>query len=109
MAGLYEDVTCVPTLANQIARTYEREIKSHLYAGDLNVGQAFIHQKDLIELFKKALFYRNELSQKEIILAGEPKTLSYRKLQNLIAQLIHGEQSSLCKVPSTAALYWNYR
>ncbi|HHF7367620.1 TPA: vitamin K epoxide reductase family protein [Legionella bozemanae] len=103
LAGLYEDVTCVPTLANQIARTYEREIKSHLYAGDLNVGQAFIHQKDLIELFKKALFYRNELSQKEIILAGEPKTLSYRKLQNLIAQLIHGEQSSLYKVPSTVA------
>lgn len=103
LAGLYDDVTCVPTLANQIARTYEREIKSHLYAGDLNVGQSFIHQKDLLELFKKALFYRNELSPNEIILAGEPKTLSYRKLQNFIAQLIHGEQSSLYKVPSTVA------
>ncbi|KTD12046.1 NAD dependent epimerase/dehydratase [Legionella gratiana] len=103
LAGLYDDVTCVPTLANQIARTYEREIKSHLYAGDLNVGQSFIHQKDLIDLFKKALFYRNELSQNEIILAGEPKTVSYGKLQNLIAQLIHGEQSSLYKVPSSVA------
>ncbi|MCE0724424.1 MULTISPECIES: vitamin K epoxide reductase family protein [Legionella] len=103
LAGLYDDVTSAPTLANQIARTYERDIKSHLYAGDLNVGQSFIHQKDLIELFKKALFYRNELPQKEIILAGEPKTLSYRKLQNRIAQLIHGEQSSLYKVPYTVA------
>ncbi|QMT60826.1 vitamin K epoxide reductase family protein [Legionella sp. PC997] len=103
LAGLYDDMTCVPTLANQIARTYEREIKSHLYAGDLNVGQAFIHQKDMINLFKQALLYRNQLSKQEVILAGEPKTISYGRLQNRITQLIHGEESSLYKVPSPVA------
>jgi nucleoside-diphosphate-sugar epimerase/uncharacterized membrane protein len=103
LAGLYDEETCVPTLAQQIARIYERDIKSHLYVGDLKVGQSFIHQKDLINLFKKALLCRNELAEKEIILAGEPKTVNYGKLQTLISQLIHGEETSLYKVPSTVA------
>ncbi|WP_287007799.1 hypothetical protein [Legionella sp.] len=54
----------------------------------------------MIDLFKKALLYRNELSKHEVILAGEPQTVSYGRLQNQITQLIHGEQSSLYKVPS---------
>ncbi|KTC84083.1 vitamin K epoxide reductase family protein [Legionella brunensis] len=103
LAGLYDDVTCVPTLANQIARTYERDMKSHLYAGNVKAGQPFIHHEDLIRIFKKALLYRNKLAEEEIILAGEPKTISYEKLQRHITQLIHSESLALYAVPPPIA------
>ena len=103
LAGLYDDATCVPTLANQIARSYERDIKSYLYAGDLKAGQSFIHHDDLMNIFKKALLHRNELEEEEIILVGEPKAVSYEKLQSLISQLIHEEKSTLYNVPAPIA------
>ena len=33
LAGLYDEKTSVPTLANQIARIYERDLQSYLYSG----------------------------------------------------------------------------
>ncbi|WP_207384206.1 vitamin K epoxide reductase family protein [Legionella nagasakiensis] len=99
LAGLYNEFTCVPTLASQIARIYERDIKSHLYAGNCKTGQSFIHQKDLIELFKKAIQHQDKLAGKEIILAGEPETVSYETLQHLIMDLIHDEKSKLYNIP----------
>jgi len=103
LAGLYDDATCVPTLANQIANSYERDIKSLLYAGDFKAGQSFIHHDDLMRVFKKVLSHRNELAEQEIILIGEPKAVSYEKIQNLITQLIHDEKSTLYTVPSPIA------
>jgi nucleoside-diphosphate-sugar epimerase len=38
LAGLYDEQTSVPTLANQIARIYERDLQSHLYSGSTLVG-----------------------------------------------------------------------
>ncbi|MBA3757221.1 MAG: NAD(P)-dependent oxidoreductase, partial [Nitrosomonas sp.] len=43
LAGVYDNDSAVPTLSRQIARIYERDFKSHLYAGDLMAGQALIH------------------------------------------------------------------
>ncbi len=103
LAGVYDDQSGVPTLANQIARVYERDVKSNLYAGDIKAGQSFIHQNDLTDLFKKALDKRNDLPEKEIILAGEPETISYENLQKQIAQLIHDEEVELINVPKSIA------
>jgi nucleoside-diphosphate-sugar epimerase len=55
LAGLYDDSTAVPTLSHQIARIYERNIKSRLYSGDPATGQAFIHLDDLVDLFSDGL------------------------------------------------------
>ena len=52
LAGLYDDETAVPTLSHQIARVYERDMKSHVYAGDLMAGQSFIHQEDMINVWR---------------------------------------------------------
>jgi nucleoside-diphosphate-sugar epimerase/uncharacterized membrane protein len=91
LAGLYDDEGGVPTLTQQIARTYERDLKSHLYAGDIEAGQAFIHRDDLLDLFQRVLEKRNELPRQCTILAGEEQVMSYRDLQNKLAQLLHGE------------------
>ncbi|MBW3098162.1 NAD-dependent epimerase/dehydratase family protein [Pseudohoeflea coraliihabitans] len=104
LAGLYDDRTAVPTLSHQIARIYERNLKSHLFSGDRDAGQAFIHLEDMLDLFKRVVDRRGELAPGEVILAGEPDTLSYDALQQRIAELIHGDKSwSTLVVPAPVA------
>ncbi|MDI9819246.1 MULTISPECIES: vitamin K epoxide reductase family protein [unclassified Legionella] len=103
LAGLYSNETCIPTLAQQIVRVYERRLKSNFYAGDIEAGQSFIHEADLLSLFKKAIQYRNELAEEEIILAGEPESVSYKTLQKLIVKLIHEEKSKIYLLPTPVA------
>ncbi len=103
LAGLYDDSSCVPTLANQIARCYERTLKSHFYSGNTKAGQAFIHQDDLIQLFIKTIENRNQLPEKEIILAGEEEAVSYEKLQQIITDALHDETAEIYNIPSPIA------
>lgn len=91
LAGIYDERTAVPTLAHQIARIYERTMKSHLYAGNSQAGQAFIHRDDMISLVKSLITKRAQLPEKLTLLAGEPNAYSYDYLQNKIGKLIHGE------------------
>ncbi|MGY6275467.1 NAD-dependent epimerase/dehydratase family protein [Methylomonas sp. MgM2] len=92
LAGLYGDDSAVPTLAYQIARIYERDFKSHLYAGDLMAGQAFLHKDDLVELFLRVVECRSDLPKQSVILAGEGEVMGYQALQNRIGYLIFGEE-----------------
>lgn len=46
LAGMYDERTCVPTLAHQIARIYERRLQSRLHPGEMDAGQAFVHRED---------------------------------------------------------------
>ncbi|MEX2366137.1 MAG: SPW repeat protein, partial [Pseudohongiellaceae bacterium] len=92
LAGLYDEHTCVPTLAHQIARIYEHSLKSVLYAGDLRAGQSFIHRDDMLQLFKSVLDKRNDLDEEVAVLTGEPDVVSYEQLQKNIGELIHGQQ-----------------
>ena len=93
LAGLYDDKTAVPTLSHQIARIYERDFKSHVFSGDRRAGQAFLHQGDMLDLFKRVIDRRADLDTGEVILAGEPDTMSYEALQDTLGELIHGEET----------------
>lgn len=79
LAGLYDDHTAVPTLAHQISRIFERDMKAHLHAGDQDAGQSFIHLDDMLDLFKRCIDRRDELPTENTILAGEPEVMSYRQ------------------------------
>lgn len=104
IAGLYDDRTAVPTLAHQIARIYERDIKSHLYAGDLRAGQAFVHKDDLIDAVRRAVERRDRLGDAVTILVGEPDPLGYDALQDRLGGLIHGEAEWMTlRLPEAAA------
>ncbi len=92
LAGLYDEESAVPTLAHQITRIYERDMKSHLYAGDIRAGQSFIHRDDMMRLFRAAVDRRNELPPEAVVLAGEPEAVSYAELQEQIGRLVHGEE-----------------
>jgi nucleoside-diphosphate-sugar epimerase len=92
LAGLYDSQTCVPTLANQIARIFERDLQSHLYAGETSAGQSFIHRDDMMDVFRRAIDRRKDLPSEIAILAGEPEAVSFEELQRMVGQLIHGEE-----------------
>ncbi|WP_316013310.1 NAD-dependent epimerase/dehydratase family protein [Roseobacter sp. HKCCA0434] len=91
LAGLYDDETAVPTLSHQIARIYERNLKSHVYAGDPTAGQSFIHLDDMLDLFERVVDRRDRLGGIEVILAGEEEAVGYDHLQDAIGELVHGE------------------
>ncbi len=90
LAGMYDEHTCVPTLAHQIARIYERNLKSHLYSGNTGAGQACVHKDDMLDAFRRTIERRHELPRDNAILIGEEHSLSYEALQNRLGELIHG-------------------
>ncbi len=104
LAGMYNEMNCVPTLAHQIARIFEETLKSHLYSGDTDAGQAFVHQQDMIDAFRRTIDRRQELPHDNVILVGEDRTDSYESLQNRIGELIHGDEKwQTLTVPSPIA------
>lgn len=92
LAGVYGDDFAVPTLAHQIARIYEQDVKSVVYSGDKAAGQAFLHQDDLVRLFTQTVAKRNELPEVFEALAGEEQAASYETLQHRLGELIHGSE-----------------
>lgn len=92
LAGVYDEKRCVPTLAQQIARIYERDFTSYLYAGDPRAGQSLVHKEDVADAFRRTVDRRRELPSAAVILIGEPDAMGYDELQDEIGRLIHGEK-----------------
>ena len=90
LAGLYDDETAVPTLANQIARIYERDFTSYFYSGSTRVGQSMVHRDDMLDAFKRTIDRRKEIPSGTVILIGEEEAPGYDALQDEIGYLIHG-------------------
>ncbi len=103
LAGLYDDRTAVPTLAQQIARIHRRDLQGHLYAGDQEAGQAMLHRDDMVDAFKRAIDRRHALPPSLTLLVGEPETMGYRELQERLGVLLHGEDWATLAVPETLA------
>lgn len=92
LAGLYDEKTSVPTLANQIARIYERDFQSYLYSGSILVGQSMVHREDMLDAFRRTVDRRGALPPDAVILIGEEQAIGYDALQDEIGYLIHGQE-----------------
>jgi nucleoside-diphosphate-sugar epimerase len=104
LAGLYDDETAVPTLANQIARIYERDLQSYFYSGSTQVGQAMVHRDDMLDAFKRTIDRRRDIPSGTVILIGEEEAPGYDALQDEIGYLIHGSEDwPTLRVPKPAA------
>ena len=104
LAGVYDEETSVPTLANQIARIYERDFQSHLYSGSTDVGQSALHRDDMLDAFRRTVDRRAEIPSGTAILIGEEKAIGYDDLQDRIGSLIHGvEDWPTIRVPKPVA------
>ena len=91
-AGVYDEYTVVPTLAQQIARIYERDLQSYFYSASTRVGQAMLHRNDMVDAVVRAVARRHGLPEEAAILIGETEALGYDMLQDEIGYLIHGQE-----------------
>jgi nucleoside-diphosphate-sugar epimerase len=90
LAGVYDEKSLIPTLAQQIARIHGREFQSVMYAGSPLTGQSLLHKDDMVSAFRRTVDRRAELPSGTAILIGEPDPMSYDALQDEIGYLIHG-------------------
>ena len=103
IAGTYNEKGNSVPITNQIQRIYENQITSHFYPGDKSHGNVFVHLDDVIDAVVKTVDRRNELPQEVTINIGEPETLSYEALQNMISKAIHGKEWKTYKIPKPIA------
>lgn len=103
LAGAYDEHGHSPPLANQIARIYERNLESHLFPGDVDHGQSFVHLDDAVEALALMVDKRSAYADYEVFLIGEREVLSYGKLQDTIGQLIHGKDWTTMRIPKVVA------
>ncbi|HEU5285339.1 MAG TPA: NAD-dependent epimerase/dehydratase family protein [Sphingomicrobium sp.] len=104
LAGLYDDETAVPTLSNQIARIYERDLQSYLYSGSTRVGQSMVHRDDMLDAFQRAIDRRADIPPGTVILVGEEEAPGYASLQDEIGYLVHGADDwPTLRLPKPAA------
>ena len=104
LAGVYDAHSMVPTMAQQMARIYERDFQSHLYAGSTLVGQAMLHRDDMLDAFRRVVDRRSVLTPDAEILIGEPDTMGYEALQDELGSLIHGmDEWPTLRVPKPIA------
>ena len=90
LAGVYDEHSMVPTLAQQIARIYERDFQSYFYSGSTLVGQAMLHREDMLDAFCRAVDRRKALPSETEVLIGEPDAIGYDALQDELGYLLHG-------------------
>lgn len=102
-AGVYDEMCRAAFLAQQIANIHQRHVISHLYPGNLDHGQPYLHLADLIDAVERAVARRAELPAETSLLLGERETLGYGELQRLFGRLIHGEEWETREVPKAMA------
>jgi nucleoside-diphosphate-sugar epimerase len=61
LAGVYDEESTVPTMAQQMTRIYERDFESHLYSGSTLVGQSMLHREDMIDAVRRTVAGPGEL------------------------------------------------
>ncbi|MGH2349365.1 MAG: NAD-dependent epimerase/dehydratase family protein [bacterium] len=103
IAGVYNDLGHSAMLPHQIQRIYERTPEAYVFPGDLTHGQAMLHLDDVVDLYERLAARRNELPAELMLLAGEPETLGYGRLQEMIGSQLHGEKWVTRPIPKWLA------
>jgi nucleoside-diphosphate-sugar epimerase len=104
LAGVYDEQSTVPTMAEQMARIYERDLQSYFYSGSTLVGQSMLHRDDMLDAFRRTVDRRHKLAPETEILIGEPDAIGYDALQDELGALIHGvDDWQTLRVPKSVA------
>jgi nucleoside-diphosphate-sugar epimerase/uncharacterized membrane protein len=98
-AGVYDERCRSAFLAQQIARIYERQPTSYLFAGDPSRGQPSLHLDDFVDAVERVVNRRGDLPAAVTFLLGETETPSYKTLQRRIGELVHGEPWPVVTLP----------
>lgn len=102
-AGVYDDKGHSAFLAEQIAGVYEHRVSAHLYPGMLCAAQSALHLEDLIKAVEQTIARRADLEDDLPILVGEPETLGYAEIQDIVHCQIHGKEWTTVRIPKSVA------
>ncbi len=80
-AGVYDDEGHSAFLAQQIARIYEKRASAHVYPGDLDTGQPYLHLDDLLEAIERIVDRRQDLPEEWPVLLGETDVMAFGEIQ----------------------------
>ena len=103
IAGVYSDDCHSIPIAHQIQRIYEGQLEGHLYSGDTDVRQSFVHVDDLVSAFERVVACRDSLPADSTFEIGEPEAMSSEEMQKQIGMLLHGEDWKTFSVPKPIA------
>jgi nucleoside-diphosphate-sugar epimerase len=103
IAGAYDEDGHSPPITNQIRRIDGKWPTSHFYPADPERGQAFVHVDDAVDALALVVEHRSELPDRFPVLIGEPDTLGYGELQDIIACAMYGHEWRTFRVPALLA------
>jgi nucleoside-diphosphate-sugar epimerase len=103
IAGVYDDVCHSIPIAHQIQRIYEKQFEGHLYSGDTDVRQSWVHLSDVVKAFEQVVLHAGDLPPESTFLIGEPDAMSYDEMQKEIGFSIHGKGWETISVPKPIA------
>ncbi len=103
IAGVYTNNCQSIPLAHQIQRIYENRLEGHLYAGDVDAKQTYVHLDDVVTAFDACLQKASSLSDWEVFNIGEEEAMSYDDLQRAIARQLFDEAWPTFDVPKPIA------
>lgn len=103
IAGVYDDHCHSIPLSHQLARIYENQMESHLFAGNTTHGASYLHMDDLIDALWLCVQRRKQLPAETVLLLGEPTTLSYEEIQNGMSLLLYKKEWTTLRVPKAVA------
>lgn len=104
LAGVYDAQSLVPTMAQQFARIYERDLQSYFYSGSTLVGQAMLHRDDMLDAIRRTIDRRHALPGETALLIGEADAMGYDALQDRLGALMHGvDDWTTVQVPKPVA------
>ena len=92
IAGVYDEVCHSIPIAHQIQRIYEKQLEGHLYSGNTNVRQSFVHVADVVKAYDLVVQKAAELPNQSLFLIGEPDAMSYEELQQEISHQLDGDR-----------------
>lgn len=103
LAGAYDEDGSSPPLTNQIRRIHGRAVTSHFYPAGLDRGQPFVHLDDAIDALVRIVDRREDLPEEATFLVGEPLTLGFGEVQDLIGEALFGKRWRTFYVPPSLA------
>lgn len=103
IAGVYADDCHSIPIAHEIARIYEKKLEGHLYSGNTDVRQSFVHVDDLVAAFECVVKHAGDLPAESTFEIGEPDAMSYDEMQKEIGMLLYGEDWKTFSVPKPIA------
>lgn len=103
IAGVYSDKGNSIPITNQVQRIYENKITGHLYPGNFDYGNPYLHLDDLVDAMIKTIKKRGQFKNVVTLNLGEPETMSFSELQQEIARLLYDRSWKTYKIPKFMA------